>query len=67
MAFGKSGNADAEASGVRVAFEISNKPDEARRLREDVSRMVVVRLVVRGISAQGEDIADAGSGVALED
>ena len=67
MALWKPRDTDAEAAGVGVTFEIPDEPHEVRRLGEDVARVVVIRLVARGIAPERKDVAHPGRRIALKD
>lgn len=66
VTFRKSRNADAKSSLVRVAGEFFDEANQIRRLGKSVARVVVVRLIARRVTAEGEDVAHAGGGVAFE-
>ena len=70
MAFRETGHADAEAAGIRMEtlpVEALDKRDQIRSVAEVSLRPVVVRAVAWRVSAQCEDVSDAGLRVADED
>src|SRR6185295_9123002 len=73
VAFGETGDADAEAAGVGVSavrgavVEFFDEADEVGGVLEGVFCAVVVGVVARGVAAEGEDVGDAVGGVAFED
>lgn len=70
MAFREACDADAEAPGVWVdsgLVELADEADEVGGVAEIAVGPVVVRPVARGVTAEGEDVRDAGLGVAGED
>jgi hypothetical protein len=70
VAFGEAGDADAEAARVGMAaalVELADEAHEVGRVLEGVLVAVVAGEVARRVAAEGEDVADAGLGVAFED
>jgi hypothetical protein len=70
MAFGEASDADAEAARIGMGagvIKLLNKADEIGGVLEVVVFMAVVFEVARGIASEGEDVRDAGLGVAFED
>ena len=66
VAFGKSRNADAKSSLVRVAGEFFDKSNQVCRLGKCIARVVVVGLVAGWVPAEGEDVAYSSGGVAFK-
>jgi len=67
VTFGKAGDANAEAAGIGMAAEFFDEGDEGGGLGKNVARVVVIGLVAWRVTAEGEDVADPGGGVAFED
>src|SRR5262245_58750365 len=67
MAFGKTGDADAETTWVRRVVALADEPHQLGGVAKRVLRPVVVRLVARRVAVQSQDILDAGSGIPVED
>ena len=66
VAFGKAGDTNSEAAGIRVAAEFFDEGDESRGLGKGVARVVVIGLVAGRVTSESENVAHASGGVAFE-
>jgi len=66
MSLWKSCDANTKSSFVGVTAEFFDEANQINGLRKRIARVVVVGLVARRVTAEGQDITDSGGGVAFQ-